>query len=200
MTELIIRAQQFESPSEALAHYGVKGMRWGVRKDGQVDGVRKADRLEGVSRKTNNEAAEDAAEFARAKMFYGQGAGTRRKLIKAKVEAKAKKDSNYKKAFEHHLDRQDLGKHAEKARTERRRKDATETTTKTIKGARRQLQGGFGPVSISAAVLASAVVLAKQNNIDQIMKDAAATKYKSHQTSRNNQRAVNDLLKDMGMK
>lgn len=30
MTEYITRAQEFETPAEALAHYGVKGMKWGV--------------------------------------------------------------------------------------------------------------------------------------------------------------------------
>lgn len=191
MTEIITRAQQFESPSEALAHYGVKGMQWGVRKD---------DRLEGVSRKTNKEAADDAREFARAKMFFGEGAGTRRKLIKAKVEQKAKKDPAYRKAFEHHLEKQDMGKHAEKARGERRRKDVTSTTTKTVKGAHRQLTGGFGNVSIAGAALAAGVVVAKQNNIDQILRDAAATRYQDVRRRRNNRQAVDDLLRGMGMR
>ena len=84
-------------------------MKWGVRRDNPS----------GVSRKTNREARKDAQEFARAKMFYGEGAGTRRKLIKAKVEGKSKKDPNYKKAFDQHLSNQDMSKHAEKARGER---------------------------------------------------------------------------------
>ena len=32
MAERIVSAQQFGSPAKALAHYGVKGMQWGVRK------------------------------------------------------------------------------------------------------------------------------------------------------------------------
>lgn len=39
-----------------LAHHGVKGMKWGVRRH----------------------ARKDAKEMARAKMFHGEGAGTRR--------------------------------------------------------------------------------------------------------------------------
>lgn len=42
-----------------LAHYGVKGMRWGVRNS----------RPEGVSRSTNRAAKKDAKEFTRAKMY-----------------------------------------------------------------------------------------------------------------------------------
>ena len=46
---------------DVLIHFGVKGMRWGVRKDRQG--------LEGVSGSTSREAKKDAREFARAKMF-----------------------------------------------------------------------------------------------------------------------------------
>jgi hypothetical protein len=72
-----------------LAHYGIKGMKWGQKKAS----------IPGVSAKTSREARKDATEFAKAKMFYGEGAGTRRKLIKAKVEAKAGKDPNYKNPY-----------------------------------------------------------------------------------------------------
>lgn len=94
------------SAEDYLAHFGVKGMRWGVRKD----------RPSGVSAKINRDAAKDAKEYARAKQFYGEGAGTRRKLIKAKVESKSKHSASYKKAFDHHLANQDMGKHAESSR------------------------------------------------------------------------------------
>ena len=66
----------------ALEHYGVKGMKWGVRR----------------------EAKRDANKFAKAKMYYGEGAGTQRKLIKATVESKRKKDSQYGEAFDYYMD------------------------------------------------------------------------------------------------
>jgi hypothetical protein len=123
-----------------LAHYGVKGMRWGHSKAS----------LPGVSPRTSREARKDATEFAKAKMFYGEGAGTRRKLIKAKVEAKAGKDPNYKKAFDHHLGNQDMGKRAEGARSERRRKDAINTTAKTARGVKNLVLKTGAPVTLGA--------------------------------------------------
>lgn len=92
-----------------LAHFGVKGMRWGVKNE----------REPGLSRKTDNEAKKDATEFARAKMFYGSGVGTRRKLIKASVDAKTAKDPLYAKAFDRHLTNQNMSDRAQKARGER---------------------------------------------------------------------------------
>lgn len=191
MSDIYTAAQQFASPEEAVIHYGVKGMQWGVRKD---------DRLEGVPAKTNREASKDAQEFARAKMFYGQGAGTRRKLIKAKVEANSKRDPMYKKAFDHHMAKQDLGKHAAKARGERRRKDVTASTAKTARGVNRSLRGDVGNVTITSAILAGGVIGAKRAGVDTILKDAAVTKYKGYKQKQGHKKAVDDLLKDMKMK
>lgn len=180
-----------------LAHYGVKGMKWGVRSDNSLGGSRKNDHPD-VSRKTNKEAATDAQEFARAKMFYGQGAGTRRKLIKAKVEAKSAKDPNYKKAFDHHLAQQDLGRHAEKARTERKRKDATETTVKTSRGVYRSLTNGFGSVPMASAVIAAAIVAAKRNGADKIIADAFKQTVSDTEAARRRRNATS-FLRDSGL-
>lgn len=60
-----------------LEHFGVKGMKWGVRR----------------------EARRDAKESARAKMYYGEGAGVRRRNINAIVKQKSK-DPTYKDEYE----------------------------------------------------------------------------------------------------
>ena len=133
-------------PIDELTHYGVKGMRWGVRKD-----------RGGVSRKTDREASKDAKEFARAKMFYGEGAGNRRKLIKAKVEAKSNKDPNYKKAFDRHLDRQDMSKHSEKARTERKRQDRSDRNKKRAGFLARHFTGEWGTQAAFTALIVSGI-------------------------------------------
>lgn len=171
-----------------LAHVGVKGMKWGVRKNN----------VEGVSSRTNKDARKDAEEFARAKMFYGTGAGNRRKLIKSTVEAKVKKDPDYKKAFDHHLDQQDMGKHASKAQSERRRKDVTSSTTKTARGVHRQLTGGFGTVSLASAVVAAGVVGARKTGVDQVIMNAAKQKFSDVKSASNDKKNVQDWAKKNG--
>ena len=115
-----------------LIHYGVKGMKWGVRRA----------------------AKKDAKESARSKMYYGEGAGTRRKLIKAKVESRSKHDPNYKKAYEYYMQKQDLGKHASKAVSERHRKDAANTAKRYTKAVKNRIFGVGAAGTIAAGVAA----------------------------------------------
>lgn len=131
-----------------LEHYGVMGMRWGVRKDEGGSGI--------SNRRTDREAAKDAKEYARAKMFYGEGAGTRRKLINKSVEAKSKKDPEYKKAFDYHVEKQDLSEHASKARSERHRKDAVNSTRRTARGVKNVLLGNPQYATIAAIAIGTA--------------------------------------------
>lgn len=116
-----------------LYHYGVKGMKWGVRKARRV-------------------AKKDAKEFARAKMYYGEGAGNRRKLIKAKVEERSK-DPNYKEAFDKALSEQDMASHAAKAKAERTRNTAVKNTVKTGRGLVNAALGNIGKASAAAAAI-----------------------------------------------
>lgn len=150
---------------EELLHFGVKGMKWGVRKD----------RPEGISRGTNKAALKDAREFARAKMFYGDGAGTRRKLIKAKVESLSKKDPNYKRAFDHHLTKQDMAVHASKAKRERKRKNVAGSAAKTTRGVSHYLRGNPQYASAAAAMLAGGAMWAHRNGVDKAILKAGKT-------------------------
>lgn len=145
-----------------LRHFGVKGMKWGVSR---------ADPLSGISGRTKRAARGDANEFAKAKMFYGEGAGTRRKLIKAKVESRSK-DPNYKKAFDHYSDGQNMGKRAAQARSERGRKDTVNTIGKTARGVKNLALGTGASVTIGAM----AVYAASQNpTVRRIVTNAATT-------------------------
>lgn len=94
-----------------LMHYGVKGMKWGVR----------------------HRARRDAKEYTLARMYYGEGAGNRRKLIKATVKARSK-DPFYKSEFDKAVSTTDMSKRASQAQRQRGRKNARNATGKTVRG------------------------------------------------------------------
>jgi hypothetical protein len=127
-----------------LEHHGIKGMRWGVRK---------AERG-GVSRAVDKQARKDAAEFARAKMFFGPGAGTRRKLINKSIEARKAHDPSYAKAFDRHVAKQDLSVHASKAVKERTHIDRSEKNKKRAGAVARRLTGEMGTQAAFVALAA----------------------------------------------
>lgn len=143
---------------EFLEHNGVKGMRWGHRKETPT----------GAPRSTNREAHKDATEFAKAKMFFGEGAGTRRKLINATVNAKSK-DPEYKKAFDHHLANQDMAQRAAQARGERKRTDARNSVAKTAKGIGHIVKGNSQYASIAATTLVAGAITAHKTGVDKML-------------------------------
>lgn len=104
-----------------LMHYGVKGMKWGVRR----------------------RARRDAKEFTQAKMYYGEGAGNRRKLIKAAVKARSK-DPFYKSEFDKAVANTDMSKRASQARRQRGRKNARNSAGKTVRGVGNIASGNAG--------------------------------------------------------
>lgn len=150
---------------DELAHYGVKGMRWGVRNS----------RPEGVSRSTNRAAKKDAKEFTRAKMYYGEGAGNRRKLIKAKVNQRSK-DPSYKKAFDHHVANTDWEKRGKEARSKRGRADAAKGVGKAARGAKNVALGNYRNVGVGILATAAAFKGAQALGIipaNSVIKDRA---------------------------
>lgn len=171
-----------------LAHYGIKGMKWGVRKNN----------LEGVSARTNRDARKDATEFAKAKMFYGESAGTRRKLIKATVESKSAKDSNYKKAFDHHLGNQDMGKRAAQARGTRKRRDVKNSAAKNARGAVNIARGNsqYAPALLVAGVAVAGA--GKRAGVDKIIIRGAKTAFRTATTGSSAQTG-SAFLRDLGI-
>lgn len=118
----------FITDEDYLEHFGVKGMKWGVRR----------------------EARRDAKESTRAKMYYGEGAGVRRRNINAIVKQKSK-DPTYKAEYEKAYAKQDLSKARRSAQRQR-------TITDKTKGFRQGFRQGAGNVGFAAATAASAAI------------------------------------------
>lgn len=121
---------------EYLEHFGVKGMKWGVRR----------------------EARRDAKESARAKMYYGEGAGVRRRNINAIVKQKSK-DPTYKAEYEKAYAKQDLSK---ARRSAQRQRTVTDKTKGFRQGAGRVgraiTREATAAVGFAAATAASAAI------------------------------------------
>ena len=147
---------------ECLAHYGVPGMKWGVR---NAETQRKY-AGSGASFRTKRMAKKDAKEFAQAKMYYGEGAGNRRKLIKNQVEQRKKDRRGYSEEFEKRLANTNWDKTVSKAKGQRKRKNIKNATTKTARGTVHALAGNTMYASAAAIALVSA---AKITGLDKVV-------------------------------
>lgn len=103
-----------------IYHYGVKGMKWGVRK-------------------TRYEARRDAKKYVKAKMFYGEGAGNQRKLLNANLKPKMK-DPLYKSFFDEAVANADTAAAARQARAKRGALDTKKKVKRVIRTA--------GPIAV----------------------------------------------------
>ena len=136
-----------------LKHYGILGMHWGIRRYQNPDGTLTEAGKARQNRELANEARKDAKRYADAKMYYGEGAGTRRKLLKGELSKKMA-NAEYKRAFDEALSGVDLSKSASKAIRERKARD----TASTIK------RGAKKAAAIIAAVAPFAASIYYTNN------------------------------------
>ena len=125
------------------------------------------------------EARKDAKEYARAQMFYGEGAGTRRKLIQATVDGKIARDPAYGRAFRQELSRQDMADHVTKARWERERRDAVQATRKTVRAV---VTGNHRGANTTVLVVGVAAYYAHQFGIDKKLYEAGKRKLRKFRT------------------
>ncbi len=139
----------------SLQHFGVLGMHWGVHKSGDYAGI---------SKSTVSLATKDAKRFVDAKMFYGDTAGTRRKLLKAELDKKKQTIPDYEKVFNAEVKNVDTAKSAVKAKRER-------TTIDTLAKSRsfaKKILGITGPLTLGVA---SMVYYANKSKVDMYVSD-----------------------------
>lgn len=94
-------------------------------------------------KKFMKEARKDAFEYASAKMSYGEGAGTRRKLIESAVSYKAARIPGYADAFDQAIASQNMAKHATMAKRQRQTKDVSAAASRNIKALARGDKNGM---------------------------------------------------------
>ena len=164
--------------NDELMHYGVLGMKWGVRK-------------------ARNHAKKDAKEYARARMFYGEGAGTRRKLINNTVKQRSK-DPIYKKAFDDALAKENMAKNASRAKRERKIKDAQKSTIRTGKGVVNIVTGHPERRGAGMAAGYGMYQLAKKTGVNRIIMANAKNRFSSIKDQYYRRKGY-EFLKRMGL-
>lgn len=134
-----------------------------------------ADLYPGVKMNLKKEALRDAEVYAQAQMFFGEGAGTERKLIKATVEHKAATFPGYKEAFQKALMKQDMAHHAKSAQKRRRKIDTSKKIHKNIKGV---LNGDYRSVNLSVMAIVVGGYYAHQTGLDRVVLETSKRKYR----------------------
>lgn len=123
----------------------------------------------------NKLASTDATNWARAEMFFGEGAGTRRKLLWAEIAHKIERVDGYNNAFQKAYGKQNFADHAIKAAKERKRIDRSDAMGKNVRalarGDRRGMSNGFAAVAI-------VVVVAKATGYDKVILDKGKIYYR----------------------
>jgi len=205
---------------QSFYHSGIKGMHWYVRRFQNLDGSLTEEGKERYSsyksdaryinrdgtkniKKLKKDVAKDAKEYARAKAFYGEGAGTRRKKIKNKISEKMK-DPDYKKEFEKQLAKQNMEEHQKAANRERKAKDVKNKVVETGNGIK-NLIFGFGTTSLAAIAIykiastpgAKRIISEKGKKIFSSIKNTAQNAKDMHDMKKST-RAFMDYLNNKG--
>lgn len=139
----------YSSRYQELYHFGVKGMKWGVRKQHYM-------------------AKRDAKEMARAKMYYGDGAEVRRRHIDSIVNRRSK-DPTYKKAYEEYLAKQDMARIVAESKRERKREDFKNGVKEKVNRVSNAIMDHPVRTAKTVALVTTAALTAHRYGIDRMI-------------------------------
>lgn len=123
----------------------------------------------------HKQAARDAEEFAKAYLSYGEGAGTRRKLINATIEYKKATVPGYQTAFENYAEKQDMAAYAKQAKRADRRKTINQAVAKNTKAL---VTGKYENINTGLLIVAAGAVIMHQTGYDKKLVEATKRKYR----------------------
>ena len=132
-------------------------------------------------KKLEKMAQQDAEKWASAEMFYGPGAGTRRKLVNAEIESNlvTYADTDYADLFNLAYEHLDMNKFAQAAIRERK---ALDRAAKTSQNLRALKSGNLNNLTTGVAVVVGAAYLAHATGYDKKIEAEAKKLYKRAKT------------------
>lgn len=122
----------------------------------------------------NKMAQQDAERWAAAEMFYGEGAGTRRKLVGAEIQARYNVPG-YLEAFNRAYESLDMDKFAKGAIRERQKIDRAAAAGKNIRALK---NGNVRGLSTGAFVVVGVAYFAHAAGYDKVAYDEGKKLYK----------------------
>jgi hypothetical protein len=120
-------------------------------------------------------AQQDAHQWARAEMFFGEGAGTQRKLLWAEINKKLSTIPEYKDAFDKAYISQDFAEHAIAAARTRQKLDRVAKAGQNLRALK---SGNLNNLTTGVAVIVGAVYLAHATGADKVIEAEAKRLYK----------------------
>lgn len=125
--------------------------------------------------KLEKEAAKDAEKWMAAEMFYGEGAGTRRKLTWAEIQGKGMDDDGYIEAFEAAYAKLDMTKFAEMAVKERKSIDRAAKAGRNFRAIK---SGNLNNLSTGVFLVVGTAFVLHQTGYDKVLEAKAKDLYK----------------------
>jgi hypothetical protein len=120
-------------------------------------------------------AKEDAFRWARAEMFFGQGAQIRRKLLQAELDHKVETIQGYADAFNKYYGQQNMAEHAIKAAKERKSIDRGKMLKRNVGGL---TTGNRSRLTPAVGTIVTAYIIAKQTGMDEPIKQEVVKQYR----------------------